>query len=128
MLARSSLNTENAAFVPVYLKMSSADALWRERARHGTRRWAGVGRCSGPAAGAGLQPGCQRPAVLSFGECFVLVLWACSTRAQVNLKPIIRKAIWMPRIDEGAIRRVVIVKSITSQRGAGISKQTRELI
>lgn len=50
---------------------------------------------AGMAESAGLQLGRQRPAVLSSGECIVLLVWAWSTWTQVNSKPIIRRAIWL---------------------------------
>ena len=50
-----------------------------------------------------------------FWECIVLLLWACSARTQVNLKPIIRRAIWKLGIDKGDICCVIIVKYIAIQ-------------
>lgn len=57
--------------MPVYLKMSSADALLRKRAKQteaGRRAGGLAGWLAGMAEWAGRQLGRQRPAVLSFGS------------------------------------------------------------
>ena len=47
-------------------------------------------------------------------ECIIPVPWARSATTQVNLKPIIRRVIWMLRIDKGGICFVIILKYISS--------------
>jgi len=103
----------------MYLKMSSADALLRKQARQTkTGRLAAglVGWLAGWHVGVGRSvTGTSVACCAEFCECIVLLLWAWGARTQVNLKPIIRRAMWTLRIDTGDICCVIIVKYISSQ-------------